>query len=295
MKEPIFTGTCTALVTPFKGDFIDFEKLGQLIDHQIENGVSALVICGTTGEASTQSIPEHLAAIDYAVKHADGRIKIIAGTGSNDTAHALKMSDAAQISGADGLLLVTPYYNKATQKGLYEHYMYIADRVKIPMILYNVPGRTGVSFTPETYKKLSAHPLINGIKEASGSTGIVARTLALCGDDMNIWSGNDDQTVPFMAMGAKGVISVLSNICPAETVKMTSLCLEGNYAEAGKMQVDYMELIDALFCEVNPIPVKTALNLMGWDVGILRMPLCDMEDKNLEVLKKALRNKGLID
>lgn len=295
MKQPVFTGTCTALVTPFKDDFVDFEKLGQLIEFQIQGGVSAICICGTTGEAPTQSVPEHLAAIEYAVKCADGRVKIIAGTGSNDTAHAVKMSTAAETSGADGLLMVTPYYNKTTQKGLYEHYMHLADRVTLPIILYNVPSRTGVGFTAETYKKLSQHENINGVKEASGSTSLAARTLALCGDDLNIWSGNDDQIVPLMSIGAKGVVSVLSNICPGETVKLTQLCLDGNYAEAGKMQVDYMELIDALFCEVNPIPVKTALNLMGMNVGPVRMPLCEMEDKNLETLKQALRHKSLID
>lgn len=294
MREPIFTGSCVAVVTPFADDFVNYEKLGELIDFQIERGTDAILVCGTTGEASTQSIPEHLHAIEYAVKHAAGRTKIIAGTGSNDTAHALKMSQAAEISGADGLLLVTPYYNKATQKGLIEHYTYIADRVGIPMILYNVPSRTGCSISVDTYKALSKHPNIVGTKEASSNMADVARTLDACGDDFYVWSGNDSDIVPIMALGGKGIISVIANIWPEQIAKIAHLCLEGNYAEAAKLQADIMELNDALFCEVNPIPVKTAMNLMGMDVGGLRMPLCDMGEKNLEVLKKALKKHDLI-
>lgn len=294
MKEPIFTGSAVAVVTPFKEGFVNYEKLGELIDFQIEKGTDAIVVCGTTGEASTQSIPEHLHAVEYSVKYAAGRTKIIAGTGSNDTAHALKMSEAAEISGADGLLLVTPYYNKATQKGLIEHYTYIADRVSIPMILYNVPARTGCSIDISTYKTLSKHPNICGVKEASGDVAKVARILDACGDDFYVWSGNDTDIVAFMSLGAKGVISVLANICPEETARICKLCLEGDYAAAAKLQIDFMELIDALFIEVNPIPVKTAMNLMGMDVGGLRMPLCDMSDKNLDVLKAALKKHNLI-
>lgn len=294
MKQPIFTGSCVAIVTPFRDGAIDYQKLGELIDYQINNGTSAITICGTTGESSTQTVEEHMEAIEFTIRYAAHRCKVIAGTGSNDTQTALKLSMHADKAGADGLLLVTPYYNKATQKGLIQHYTYIADRVNTPMILYNVPSRTGVGFTVDTYKELSKHPMINGVKEASGSDSQVARTLAACGDNFNVWSGNDDQIVPFMAMGAKGVISVLANICPRETATIARLCLEGRFAEAAVMQCDYMQLIDALFCEVNPIPVKTAMNLMGMDVGELRLPLCEMEEKNLNTLKTALAAKNLI-
>lgn len=292
MKQPLFEGSSVAIVTPFKGDFVDFEKLGQLIDEQIDNGTAAITICGTTGEASTQSIPEHLAAIEYTVKRVAGRVKVVAGTGSNDTAHALLMSKSAETSGVDGLLMVTPYYNKTTQSGLIKHYTYLADRLHVPIIVYNVPSRTGMGCKAETYYELSKHPLINGVKEASGDMSLVSRTIALCGDDLNFWSGNDDQIVPLMALGAKGVISVLANICPRQVADITKLCLEGDFKGATKLQAQYMELIDALFVEVSPIPVKTAMNLLGKEVGPLRMPLCDMEPKNLEVLKKAMINAG---
>jgi 4-hydroxy-tetrahydrodipicolinate synthase len=294
MKQPIFTGSSVAIVTPFRDGNIDYEKLAQLLDYQISNGTAAITICGTTGESSTQTLEEHMAAVEYTIKYVNGRCKVIAGAGSNDTQAALMLSQHADKAGADGLLLVTPYYNKATQKGLIQHYTYIADRVNTPIILYNVPGRTGCGFTVDTYKALSKHPMINGVKEASGNVSQVARTVAACGDDLNIWSGNDDQIVALMALGAKGVISVLANICPKETAKIAQLCLDGNFAEAAKMQCDYMQLIDALFCEVNPIPIKTAMNLMGFDVGPLRLPLCDMEEKNLNTLKAALTAKGLL-
>lgn len=292
MKQPLFEGNSPAIITPFKEDFIDFEKLGELIEEQIAGGVSAITVCGTTGEASTQSIPEHLAAVEYTVKQAAGRVKVIAGTGSNDTAHALLMSKSAEISGVDGLLMVTPYYNKTSQAGLVKHYTYLADRLHVPIILYNVPGRTGLSLTAETYYELSKHPLINGVKEASGDLGLIARTRMLCGDELNIWSGNDDQIVALMSLGAKGVISVLSNICPQVVTDIAKHCLDGNFKEAAALQVKYMELIDALFIEVNPIPVKTAMNLLGKNVGPLRMPLCEMGENALAVLKKALVNAG---
>ena len=295
MKTPLFTGSNVAIVTPMYTDGkVNFDKLGELIEMQIAGGTNAITICGTTGESSTLKDDEHLAAIAFTAKKVAGRVPVIAGTGSNDTPHGIYLSQEAEKAGVDGLLQVTPYYNKCSMKGLVRHYTAIADSVNIPMIVYNVPGRTGVSMTVDVYKELSKHPLINGVKEASGSTDIVLRTLDACGDDFNIWSGNDNQIVPYMAMGCKGVISVLANICPAETAKMARLCLEGDYKAAAKMQVDYMELIDALFCEVNPIPVKTAMNLMGMDVGPLRMPLCEMEEHTKARLRRALQNKSLI-
>ena len=218
--------------------------------------------------------------------------RVIGGIDEDSTSHAIEFSQEAAKYGADGVLLVTPYYNKSTPKGLIRHYTKIVDSANIPAILYNVPSRTGVSLTVPIYKELSKHPLINGVKEASGSTDIVLRTLDACGDELNIWSGNDNQIVPFMAMGAKGVISVLANICPKETAEMAGACLAGDYQKAAAMQISYMELIDALFCEVNPIPVKTAMNLIGMNAGPLRLPLCEMEDSNVERLKKALLAKG---
>ena len=295
MKKPIFTGACVAIVTPMHEDMsINFEKLGELIEFQISNGTAAITICGTTGESCTLNDKEHLEAIKYTVDHVAGRVPVIAGTGSNDTAHAIMMSKEAQSYGADGLLLVTPYYNKCTPKGLIQHYTAIADSVNIPAILYNVPSRTGVSMTVPVYKELSKHPMINGVKEASGSTDTVLRTLAACGDELNIWSGNDSQIVPLMALGAKGVISVLSNICPKETADLTALCLQGDFAAAADMQIKYTELVDALFCEVNPIPVKTAMNLLGMEAGPIRLPLCEMEPATLNRLKAALQSYGLM-
>jgi 4-hydroxy-tetrahydrodipicolinate synthase len=293
MKTPIFTGSSVAIVTPMHPDgSINYEKLGELIELQIAGGTSAITICGTTGESATLDNEEHLKAIGYTAEKVNGRIKVIAGTGSNDTAFAVTMSKEAQQLGADALLLVTPYYNKCSQKGLVRHYLTIADQVDIPMIVYNVPSRTGVSMSVPVYKELSKHPLINGVKEASGSTDIVLRTLDACGDDFNIWSGNDSQIVPFMAMGCKGVISVLANICPKETAELANACLQGDFKKAAQMQVAYTELVDALFSDVNPIPIKTAMNLMGMEVGPLRMPLCEMADNSQ--LKAALTRKGLL-
>ena len=289
MKTPLFTGSNVAIVTPMHEDgSINFEKLGELIEFQINGGTSAITICGTTGESATLKDDEHLAAIKYTVEKVAGRIPVIAGTGSNDTAHGMELSKEAASYGADGLLLVTPYYNKCTSKGLIRHYTQMVDAAGIPVILYNVPSRTGVSTTVSVYKELSRHPLVNGVKEASGSTDIVLRTMAACGDELNIWSGNDSQIVPFMAMGAKGVISVAANIVPGQVAEIASACLTGDYKKAAAMQVQYIDLIDTLFCEVNPIPVKTAMNLMGMDAGPLRMPLCEMDEGNLTRLKASL-------
>ncbi len=295
MRTPVFTGSCPALITPFdQNNIINYDAFGRLIDAQIEAGVDAVCVCGTTGESATMSIREHIAAVEFCVKRVDHRVKVIAGAGSNDTSAAVYLSQHAQDSGADALLHVTPYYNKASQTGLIKHYEYIADRVELPIILYNVPGRTGVSFTAETYKILSENPKINGVKEASGNFSLLAHTRFLCGDDFYIWSGNDDQVVPMMALGAKGVISVASNIVPEVMAEMTHLCLDNDFAAASRLQIRYMDLIDALFTEVNPIPIKAAMNLLGMDAGSLRLPLCDISDKNLDTLRRAMDRAGLL-
>ena len=295
MRTPVFTGACTALVTPFdQHGNINYDAFGRLIDAQIAGGVDAVCVCGTTGESATMSIREHIAAVEFCVKRVDHRVKVIAGAGSNDTSAAVYLSQHAQDSGADALLHVTPYYNKASQTGLIKHYEYIADRTDLPIILYNVPSRTGVSFTAETYRALSENPKINGIKEASGNFSLLAHTRCLCPDDFYIWSGNDDQVVPMMSLGAKGVISVACNIIPEVMVSMSHLCLDNEFKSASKLQIQYMDLIDALFCEVNPIPVKAAMNLMGMDAGSLRLPLCDISDSNREVLRASMERMGLL-
>ena len=288
MKQPVFEGVATALVTPFKNGTVDYTMLEQLLDFQLAGGVDAIVICGTTGEASTMSPQEQLGTIAHAIKYTAGRCKIIAGTGSNNTAHCLEMSRVADSMGAGALLLVTPYYNKCTQAGLVRHYTTVADTVRCPVIVYNVPSRTGVEISVDTLAELSRHPNINGVKEAGGNTAKVARTIDRCGDDLFVWSGNDDQTVPLMALGAKGVISVLSNVRPKQTLEMTRACQEGRYADAGKLQCRLMPLIDALFCEVNPIPVKQALKLIGFDAGEPRLPLTPLSASHEELLKKLL-------
>ena len=295
MRTPVFTGSCPALVTPFdQNGAINYDAFGKLIDAQIDAGVDAVCVCGTTGESATMSIREHIAAVEFCVKRVNHRVKVIAGAGSNDTSAAVYLSQHAQDSGADALLHVTPYYNKASQTGLIRHYEYIADRVDLPIILYNVPSRTGVSFTAETYRHLSQNPQFNGVKEASGNFSLLAHTRFLCGDDFYIWSGNDDQVVPMMALGAKGVISVASNLIPEVMVKMTKLCLDNDFAAASKLQIKYMDLIDALFLEVNPIPIKAALNLVGMEMGGLRLPLCEMSEKNLETLRSSMARMGLL-
>jgi len=295
MRTPVFTGNCPALATPFDANGnINYDAFGKLIDDQIAAGVDAVCVCGTTGESATMSIREHNAAVEYCVKRVNKRVKVIAGAGSNDTSAAVYLSQHAQECGADALLHVTPYYNKASQNGLIKHYEYIAARTDLPIIMYNVPGRTGVSFTAETYKVLSDIPNINGVKEASGNFSLLAHTRYLCPDDFYIWSGNDDQVVPMMSLGAKGVISVASNIIPEVMVKMSHLCLENDFEAASKLQIDYMDLIDALFIEVNPIPIKAAMNLMGMEAGTLRLPLCDISEKNLEVLRQSMIRMGLL-
>ncbi len=295
MKNTLFTGAGIAIITPFNEDgSINYERLGEMIDYQIENGTDAIIICGTTGEASTMSDEEHLECIRFAVKKAAKRVPVIAGTGSNDTAYAIKLSKEAEEIGADGLLLVTPYYNKTTQRGLIAHFTAIADAVNIPIILYNIPGRTGMSIEISTAKVLAKHKNIVAVKEASGNIGYTAKLIAACGDDLDVYSGNDDMIVPIMSLGGKGVISVLSHVLPKETHLMAQYCLENNFAEASKLQIKYLDLINNLFAEVNPIPVKEAMNLIGVNVGGCRMPLYPMSDENREKLRASLAKHGLI-
>ncbi len=293
MKKTVFMGAGVALVTPMNEKGVDFEALGNLIDFQIENGTDALFVCCTTGEAPTLEDGEHLDIIEYAVERAAKRVPIIAGTGSNNTAHAEMMSKEAFKRGADGLLWVTPYYNKTSQRGLVKHYETLAASVDLPALLYNVPSRTGVDLSLETVLKLVEIENIVGIKEASGNVARGAQIVAEAGDKIDVYSGNDDIIVPMMSVGAKGVVSVISNIMPKEIHEMCSLCLENKFLQAGKIQLKLERLISALFCEANPMPVKTALNIMGLNAGILRLPLCEMSDGNREFLKREMRAQGL--
>ena len=291
----IFKGAAVAIITPMtETQEVNYEKLGELIEEQIAGGTDAIVICGTTGEASTLSHEEHLDAIKYTVEKVNHRIPVIAGTGSNSTETAIYLSQEAEKYGVDGLLLVSPYYNKATQKGLIAHFTAIADSVKVPVILYNIQGRTGVNIAPETIVYLFNNvENIVAVKEASGNISQVAKIMQLTDGKIYLYSGNDDQVVPILSLGGLGVISVLSNVAPKNTHDMVMKFMEGDLAGAAKLQLDAVPLINALFCEVNPIPVKTALNLMGWKVGPTRMPLCEMETENEERLKKALTDYGI--
>ncbi len=293
VKVPVFKGSCTAIVTPFNEHGVDYERLKKNLEFQYENGTSAIVVCGTTGENATHTPNEHDELVRVTVRTVNGRMKVIAGIGSNNTENALRAAENAKYSGADAVLMVTPYYNKTTQKGLVEHFSYVADRVDIPMILYNVPCRTGIGITADTCKVLSQHPNINGIKEASGDIALAAKIRSLCGDDLYIWSGNDDCTIPLMSLGALGVISVASNIVPGAVAKLCALCLEGSYAEATELYAKYASLFSALFIETNPIPVKAALKMMGMDSGILRLPLTEISQESFETLLKAMRDAGI--
>lgn len=293
MKTPVFQGSCTAVITPYTEGGIDYERFAKNIEFQYENGTAALVVCGTTGENATQSQEEHDELIRFAVNACRGRMKIIAGIGSNNTQHALKNAENAKAAGADAVLMVTPYYNKTTQKGLIEHFTYVADRVDLPMILYNVPSRTGIGITAETYSVLAKHPRINGAKEASGDFSLAARTRSLCGEELILWSGNDDNTVPLMALGAKGVISVASNLVPAAVAKLCALCLKGDFLEATALYARYARLFSALFIETNPIPIKAAMKLLGTDNGLLRLPLTEITEASREVLRAAMQEAGL--
>lgn len=293
MRKPLFTGSGVAIVTPFTNETVNLGALGRLLDFQLENGTDAVIVCGTTGEATTMSYRERMRTVEFCVEHVDGRVPVIAGSGSNSTETAITLSRDAQMAGADGLLVVTPYYNKASQSGLIRHYTAIADAVDRPLILYDVPSRTGVTIAPETYAELAKHPNINGVKEASGNFSNIQKTRNLCPEDFSIWSGNDDETAPICLLGGKGVISVVANVLPAEMHHLTELCLQNDFASAGKLQLELKEFCDAMFCDVNPIPVKTALNLLGWDVGPLRLPLCEPGEANLERIRRALVKYGL--
>lgn len=294
MKQPVFTGSATAIVTPYDQDGIDFALFEQLILRQAENGTAAIVVCATTGEAPVLSASERSMLISFAVRHAAGQMRVIAGIGGNDTEKALAAAREAEILGADGVMLTAPYYNKANTTGMCAHFTHVADGIGIPLIVYNVPGRTAVNLNETVYVRLAEHPRINGIKEASGDISLVSRTIAACGDELTIWSGNDDQTLPMMALGAKGVISVASNLIPGEMSRLTQACLEGNYNAAGELHRYWARLFSMLFIEVNPIPVKEALHLMGLDHGVYRPPLCPMESSHREALIDCLREYKLI-
>ena len=292
-KESVFQGVATALITPTNEHGVDYPALKKLIDWQIQEGIDALVICGTTGENSTLTDAEHRQVLQFALEVADGRVPMIAGTGSNDTAYAVELTKFACQIGYDAMLVVTPYYNKTTQNGLVAMFTAIADASTKPIILYNVPSRTGVNIEPATYVKLAAHPQIRAIKEASGNISQIAQVAALCGEKLDIYSGNDDQIVPVLSLGGKGVISVLSNLLPKQTSQMCHKFMAGDVAGARTMQLQYLPLIDALFCEVNPIPAKAAMAAMGFCENYLRLPLCPMDSQNEQKLLALMRENGI--
>ncbi len=295
MKKLIYTGSGVALVTPMHEDgSINYEKFGELIEFQINHGTDAIVACATTGESPVLNHEEHCKALEYAIKKVNKRVPVIASTGSNDTAYAVKLSQEAERMGADALLSVTPYYNKTSQAGLVRHYTYIADRVNLPIILYNVPSRTGCNIKPETFFELSKHPNINAVKEANGDISSVAKTISLCGDDLYVYSGNDDQTLPMLALGGKGVISVFANVLPQEMHDLCASFFAGDVERSRELALKYVELMDAFFMDVNPIPVKAAMNEMGLNVGDCRLPLTTMSDAALDTLRNILKKYQLI-
>lgn len=295
MKKTIFTGSGVAVITPMRDDFsVDYDTLGAIIDDQIKNGTDAIIIVGTTGEGSTLTDEEHVECIRYTVERTAGRVPVVAGAGSNHTDYALWLSQESKKAGADALLHVTPYYNKTSQAGLIKHFTTLADAVDLPVILYNVPSRTGMSISPKTYQELSKHPNIVAAKEASGNFSAIAETRYLCGDDLDIYSGNDDQIVPLLSLGGKGVISVLANVAPKLTHDICQLYFDGKTAESAALQIKSMGLIQALFCDVNPIPVKAAMEMMGWKAGSCRLPLTDLSPENKARLEAAMKAAGLI-
>lgn len=295
MKKTVFTGAAVAIVTPFdENQKINYDKLAEIIDYQIANSTDAIVICGTTGEGSTLDHHEHAEAVRFACKYTNKRVPVIAGTGSNDTEYAVKLSNEAEKDGADALLMVTPYYNKTSQMGLIKHYEYINDRVSAPIILYNVPSRTGVNILPETYLELSKLSNVVATKEANGDISSILKTMSLCGDNLDIYSGNDDQIAPITALGGKGVISVLSNVAPKLAHDIAMAGVNGDIKTCTKMQLEYLELCNNLFCDVNPIPVKEAMNMMGMNVGPCRLPLYEMTDSKKALLKDTLAKYNLI-
>lgn len=295
MKKPVFTGAAVAIITPMNADgTVNFEEFGRIIEDQIAGHTDAIVVCGTTGESATMPDAEHLSVIDYCVKKVNHRIPVIAGTGSNDTAHGIRLTQSAEKLGVDAVLLVTPYYNKTSQQGLIQHFTALANATSLPCILYNVPSRTGVNILPETAYELSKLPNINAIKEASGNIAQVAKIAQLCGDSLNIYSGNDDQIVPLLALGGKGVISVLSNVAPHETHEICQKWFDGDIAASLAAQLKYLPLCEALFCDVNPIPVKFAMNQLGYQAGSCRLPLVDTSKANEERIRNALHTAGLL-
>lgn len=294
MKKVVFTGAAVALVTPMNQDgSVNYKKLEELVEFQIQNGTDAIVACGTTGESATLDIDEHIEVIKKTVEFAKGRVPVIAGTGSNDTAFAVKTAILAEQTGADAMLVVTPYYNKTSQAGLIAHFTAIANSTTLPVILYNVPSRTGTNIKPETYMELSKIENIVATKEASGDISAVAQIAHLCGENLNIYSGNDDQIVPIMSLGGLGVISVLSNVVPQETHDICQYALDGDFKKATELQLKYLPLVDALFSDVNPIPVKEALNIMGYDVGECRLPLIRMSEAAQKALEAEMAKVGL--
>lgn len=294
MKKTVFEGCGTAISTPFTEDGVNFSEFGRLIEEQIQNEVDAIIVCGTTGESATMTDAERKETIKFAIEKVNKRTKVVVGTGSNNTKAAIEMSKYAESVGADALLVVTPYYNKTTKRGLVEHYKAISKEVTLPIIVYSVPSRTGVNITPETCLELSKIENIVGIKEASGNISQVAKIASLCGDSLDIYSGNDDQIIPVLSLGGKGVISVLSNIMPKYVHDMTKKYFDGNQKEATKMQLEVLDLVDALFSEVNPIPVKYALNLKGYDFGKPRLPLVELSEENKEIMKDVMKKHNII-
>ena len=294
LKPSIFTGAATAVITPFKNGNIDYTSFSKILEDQIARSIDAIVVAGTTGEAATLTHEEHCDCIRFAVETVAGRVPVIAGTGSNDTAYGIELSKYACEVGADALLLVTPYYNKATPKGLIKNFLDTAEATDKPIILYNVPSRTGCNISLPVYRELAKHERIVAVKEASGNISSIAELIAECGDSFDVYSGNDDQIVPIMSLGGKGVISVLSNILPEETHMLTKLCLDGNFSGAAALQLKYLRLINSLFCEVNPVPVKTAMAELGFCDIEMRLPLCEMEDANKAKLLAAMREQGII-
>ena len=294
LKKSVFTGAATAIITPFKNGVIDYTAFKGIIEQQIAGSIDAIVVAGTTGEAATLTHEEHMECMKFVVDTVAGRVPVIAGTGSNDTAYGIELSKYACEIGADALLLVTPYYNKASQKGLIKSFIDTAEATDKPIILYNVPSRTGCNISLPVYKELAKHERIVAVKEASGNISTIAEIIAECGDSLDVYSGNDDQIVPIMSLGGKGVISVLSNLLPKETHDMTQLCLDGNYKDAAALQLKYLDLINALFCEVNPIPAKTAMAELGFCDIEMRLPLCEMEDATKARLIASMKKHGLL-
>ena len=295
MKKTIFTGSGVAIVTPMYEDGkVNYDELARLIEFQIEQGTDAIISCGTTGESATLDHDEHCKVLDFTIQHVNHRVPVIAGTGSNDTMYAVQLAQSAEESGADGLLMVTPYYNKTSQSGLVRHFTYVADRVNTPIILYNVPSRTGCNIQPETYLELSKHPNIVATKEANGNVASTIQTMSLCGDELAVYSGEDDLTLPLMAMGGKGVISVFANVMPKTMHELCAAVLKGDLETARKIQYAHTELMKALFMDVNPIPVKEALNMMGYACGPCRMPLAPLSDAAHEKLATIMKKYGLV-